>query len=80
MQSGELIVTGSNIATIILSGAPGEVHVHFANEANIVPCDPSNADTLEYEVRRSHNVASGYVLLIKWNVSGVREIKWHVAY
>ena len=80
MQSGELIVTGTNVATIILHGAPAEVHVNFANEAGIVPCDPQNADTLEYEVRANHNVASGFVLLIKWNVSGVREIKWHVAY
>jgi hypothetical protein len=80
MQEGELVVAGSNIATIILHGAPGEVKVHFAHEAAIVPCDPQNADTLEYEVRKNLNVASGYVLLIKWNVSGVREIKFKVAY
>ena len=80
MQSGELIVTGQNVATIILHGAPAEVKVHFEHEANIVPCDPQNADTLEYEVKRNYNVSSGFVLIIRWNVSGVREIKWHVAY
>lgn len=80
MQSGELIVTGKNVATIILHGAPAEVRVHFEHEENIVPCDPKGADEVEYEVVRNHHVHSGYILLIKWNVSGVREIKWHVAY
>jgi hypothetical protein len=80
MQSGELIVTGKDVATIILTGFPAEIKCHFAHEASIVPCDPQNADTLEYEVKPNHNVHSGVILLIRWNVSGVREIKWHVAY
>lgn len=80
MQSGELIVTGNDVATIVLRDAPAEVQVDFKHEETIVPCDPHTSDTLEFEVRKSHNVASGYVLIIQWNVSGVREIEWHVAY
>lgn len=80
MQSGELIVTGRNRATITLKGIPAEVKCQFKHEAAVVPCDPQNADTLEWEVMTDPHVPTDFVLVITWNVSGVREIKWHVAY
>lgn len=80
MQSGELIITGKNRISIPLNGFPSEVRAHFKDELEIVPCNPHQADTLEYEVHVSNTVRGGFVLLITWNVTGVREIKWHVAY
>jgi hypothetical protein len=77
MQSGELIVTGTDQVTIDLNDFPSEVKVHFKDEAQIVPCNPHHLDTLEFEVQTT---VSGFVLLVKWSVTNVREIKWHVAY
>lgn len=80
MQQGELIVTGKGQATIPLRKFPSEVKVHFKHEFESVPCNPQNADTLEYEVKATHHVASGVVLIINWVVTGVREVKWHASY
>lgn len=80
MQSGELIVTGKDSIHIPLDRLPSEVKVHFKDEYELAPCNPHNADWLEYAVHSSITSRSGYVLIIKWDVSGVREIKWHAAY
>ena len=81
MQSGELIVTGVNSLHIPLDRIPAEVKVHFKDELDMVPCNPHNADYLEYSVHTNHTSHHHkFVLIIKWSVSGVREIKWHVAY
>lgn len=80
MQSGELIITGKSRITIPLNGFPSEVRAHFKDELEMAPCNPHHADLLEYEVQISNANRSGFVLLIKWDVTGVREIKWHVAY
>jgi hypothetical protein len=80
MQSGELIVTGKDRATILLTGMPSEVKVHFKHEVDLVPCNPHHRDCLEYEVRASHHHHHKFVLLIKWDVSSVREITWKVCY
>jgi hypothetical protein len=77
MQSGELIVTGAGEAIIQLRNFPGEVKVKFINDLELVPCNPQHVDTLEYEVQTT---ATGVVLVVTWNVTGVREVKWHVAY
>ena len=81
MQSGELIVTGTNSITIPLTGYPAEVHAKFKHvDHEPAPCDSGNVDTLSYNVHTSNTVLSGFVLIINWSVSSVREIAWHVAY
>ena len=84
MQSGELIVTGKVKATIPLNGIPSEVKVHFKHELEMTPCNPHHRDCLEYEVHTNHHQGhhhhGKFVLLIKWEVSGVREIVWKVSY
>lgn len=79
MQSGELIVVGSDQVTIKLRECPSGVKCRFRHEHHIIPCNPNHSDSLEYEVRFSHKHKC-YVLNIKWEVSGVREILWHVHY
>ncbi len=80
MQKGELFVIGKDKAVIHLLGHPSEVRVHFVKEHNVVPCNPHHADELEYEVHRSSHSRSGFVLIISWSVSGLREIKWEADY
>lgn len=80
MQSGELIVTGTNSIHIPLDRMPAEVKAHFKDEAEMTPCNPHDVDYLEYAVHTSNSHHRGFVLVIKWSVSGVREIKWHVSY
>ena len=80
MQSGELIVTGKDKAIIPLNGFPSEVKAHFKDDEVVVPCNPIHADTLEYEVHASNTVAGGFVLIISWDVTNVREIVWHAFY
>jgi len=80
MQSGELLVTGKDTAHIPLHKFPSEVKVHFKGHEEVVPCNPHHSDTLEWEVHHSNTVPGGYVLLIKWSVTNVREIVWHVYY
>lgn len=80
MQSGELIVTGTDQITIALQGLPAKVHAHFIHELEVIPCNPHHRDTLEWSVNYSNTVNSGFVLVIKWSVTGVREIKWTASY
>ena len=77
MQSGEIIVIGKGEVSIQLHEMPCGIKCRFRHEHHIVPCNPHHADTLEYEVRHT---CKGHVLNIKWEVSGVREILWHVHY
>lgn len=78
MQSGELIVTGSNSIIIVLRQFPAEVRARFKHEHfERVPCNPGDADTLCYDVNLVEN---DFILIITWNVSSVREIVWHVSY
>jgi hypothetical protein len=80
MQSGELVVTGKDKVYIPLHKFPSEVHAKFKHDSSVVPCNPHHADQLEYEIHVSNTVLSGFVLLIKWNVTGVREVVWRVSY
>lgn len=81
MQSGELIVTGKDEVRIHLQSHhyPSKVKVWFHDEICIVPCNPHHADSLEWDLQQIHS-HHGIVLVIKWNVSGVREIKWSAHY
>jgi|HubBroStandDraft_5_1064220.scaffolds.fasta_scaffold75559_2 hypothetical protein len=90
MQSGELTVTGKNSTRIPLVRWPREVKVYFKGEPTHVPCHPHHPDELEYEVigvdedpkqhhkPGHHHHDRQFFLLIKWNVSGIREIVWYV--
>jgi len=89
MQSGELLVTGKDSVDIELHDHPDHVDVEFIDDVVVVPCDHHHQDHLEWEVRRVHHVARAsvkhhrkhhYVLTIKWHVTGIRKIKWTVAY
>lgn len=79
MQSGELIVTGTNSITIQINTLPAEVKVHFKDHIVMTPCNPQNEDSVEYEIHTTNTSNSKFVLIIKWSVSSVREISWHVA-
>lgn len=90
MQSGELIVTGKDSIRILLHGYPREITVRFKHDHHPVPCNPNDADWLEYEVVHEdedprlhahpghHHHDRQFYLSIKWDVSGVREIVWFV--
>lgn len=78
MQSGELIVTGKDEISVILRGIPAKVHVHFEHEHEAVPCNPHHHDELSWELNTSNPLKIS--LIISWEVTGVREIKWTVLY
>jgi hypothetical protein len=73
MQSGEIFVSGEDFCVIQLHGNPAKVVAFFHDHCTFVPCNPGSADSLYYEV-------VGLLFTISWNVSGVRDIRWHVYY
>jgi len=85
-ECGELIVSGADTIEIYLQNLPHHVECHFKKKPVPAPCDHScddddhnhhRHDKLEWEVQRfHHNFAHKYRLVIKWKVSGVREILW----
>lgn len=80
MQSGELIVTGKGFLNIPLDRLPAETKAWFKDEESHVPCNP-HTDSLEYSVHHSNtHHHHKFVLIIKWNVSGHREIRWEAFY
>ena len=79
-QSGELVVSGKDKVHIPLDGYPRKVEAYFMDVCEIVPCDPHHVDMLECDVHASNTHKSGYVMVISWQVSGVREIKWVAVY
>ena len=84
MQSGQLIVTGNSEVAISLRGVPSKVIVNFEDDCVVLPCNPKHFDELQWEVleghEHCHHHGSDFELLIGWEVSGVREIKWTVYY
>jgi hypothetical protein len=80
MQSGELIVTGKNSIHVPVNKFPSEVKCRFKDEFAAIPCNPDDADRLEYEIIVSTTTPTTFTLFINWKVTGVREIKWEVAY
>lgn len=81
MQSGELIVIGSNHIDIPLHKFPCETRVYFKDHLHDpIPCNPGSVDFLECEVHTSNLHLSRFILRITWSVSGVREIVWRVCY
>lgn len=80
MRSGELIVTGKNSIKIPIERFPSEVRCYFKDEFEVLPCNAGDVDFLEYDVHTSNTHLTGFILVIRWSVSGAREIKWQVSY
>lgn len=77
MQQGELTVTGQDQFTVVLHAVPDKIVVRFTDDDDApVPCNPHHVDTLEYEVVHGNPPT----LVIKWNVSSLRDVKWHAYY
>jgi hypothetical protein len=74
MQEGELIVTGTNGAQILLNGLPVRINVDYSDSGEILTtCNPQSSDTLEWEI-------SGNLLTIRWKVSGIRVIIYKASF
>lgn len=92
MQSGELTVSESGQTRIILRGRPHHTRVHFKYDHHHVPCNHPDHDKLEWFVdhededpRHHHEMPHihhdrQWVLVIGWEVEGVREIIWSVTF
>lgn len=86
MQSGELFVIGKDKAVIHLRDFPSHLVVSFKDECEIIPCNPHHYDSLEWEVclphhhHHTHHSTHHFTLVIKWQVTGVREIHWAAYY
>lgn len=78
MQKGELVVVGKNSIHIPLDGFPRNFKVYFKNECEIVPCNPQDVDYIECDVHASNTNRGGFVLVVKWGVSGVRDVIYEV--
>ena len=92
MQSGKINVTGRNSIRIPLTGFVREVCVRFEHEHEHVPCNPHHHDRLEWEIEcededrrrhhdhehEHHHEDRKFILVIRWEVSGMREIEWFV--
>lgn len=76
MQSGEFNVIGKDEVQVSLLGFPSKVKVEFTDHCMVIPCNPHHRDSLEWEVVRTHHHHGGFTLIIKWEVTGVRDIKW----
>ena len=76
MQSGELDVSGKDRIRIDLHKLPRDVKVRFSDDDCIVPCNPHHRDFVEFEIHATNRHHGGYVLIISWEVTGVRKIKW----
>ena len=72
LQAGELVVTGKNSIVFNLEKRPISVHVYFSDNCVLIPCNYS-IDWLSFSIKKDN-------LKIKWNVSGVRTIKWLIHY
>ena len=95
MSSGEITVTGKGDVQIPLLGRPRHVEVHFVNDPAWIPCNHHHhhkhdklnyfVDSVDEDPRHHHDPVHQhrdreYVLVIEWQVEGIREIHWHVTY
>ena len=71
MQSGGLIVSGSDEIIIELNNKPIRVNVEFTDQINYTPCNPHYYDQLKWNIHNNQ-------LTVNWTVAGIREIKWSV--
>lgn len=76
-MSGSIQVVGRDTLSINLKRAAIDtVSIQFTNDPGQVPCNPHH-DTIDWEV---HDRAHGFVLIIKWDVSSLREVSWKVTF
>lgn len=80
MQSGELLVTGTDQAIIKLRKHPSDVEVCFKDDEHTVPCNHHHHDSLSWEVIEDEKHPNKFTLVIDWSVTNVREIKWTACY
>ena len=76
IQFSELTVTGNDKTEIQLPCVPKMIKVEFQDLPNKVPCNPHH-DKLSWDIKKVHGK---HFLVIKWHVSGLREIKWFLFY
>lgn len=80
-EGGTFTVTGSDMTVFKLPGdeRPENVDVDFDESCPVLVCNPHQVDELEWEiVAAAHHHQHKYELKIKWQVSGVRKIRWSV--
>jgi hypothetical protein len=73
-EIGELVVTGKGETEIPLESLPRLVEMKFKDCQDPVPCNPHH-DKFHHEIHRKDHK---YFMIIKWNVSSVREIVWAI--
>ncbi len=76
IQFAEFTATGKGVNQIELLCPPKRIKVEFKDSPNHVPCDPHH-DKLSWDIKKIHGK---HFLIINWNVSGIREIKWMLFY
>lgn len=79
-HSGDITVTGKGHIHIALYDFPRDVFVFFRDKHHHHPCNPQGDDSLFFEIHYNNLVRGEYILLIKWEVSSTREIKWEIKY
>jgi hypothetical protein len=76
IQFGEFCTTGKGKLDVDLLCPPKRIKVEFKDSPNQVPCNPHH-DRLSWDIVKT---PGKLILVIKWNVSDIREIKWMVFY
>ena len=81
VELGELVVVGKGEIEIDIGYKyPIDTSVRFVNDCTTVPCNPHH-DRLNWKIKKVHNSESNkkhFMLVINWNVSGIRVIEWTV--
>jgi len=79
-MDGHLCVSGCGDLEIPLKHRPENTFVYFSEDPSCHPCNPGSNDYLEWEVVHTHGPHSHheYLLIIKWNVSSMREVIWRI--
>lgn len=81
MQGGELSVVDVGLVSLQLQSHPSKVDVYFNSEPQLIPCNPSNYEFLNFSiVLIPVGSVNEFHLEISWKVNGFRSIKWEVFY
>lgn len=76
IQFGELIVNSKGKSEIELHCLPKRIEVKFKDCQNVIPCNPHH-DKLHWDIKKHHGK---HILVINWDTSSLREIKWVLFY
>jgi hypothetical protein len=77
-EKGELTVSGADSIEIILNKKYKKFNVHFVDNENTNTCIPCNPGTCDELVAKFIKKDRHHYLLIIWEVSSIRDIKWRV--